>query len=1011
MKNENALLRLMNIRGDEARAVFMLIAFSFFTGLTLSFYFTASNALFLKHFDSRMIPVSFIASGVLIYLSWLVFSRLDARMNFKNQVSLKMLFVFITVALLTAGVYYLPSSWLIFILYTWVRVVVFVTLVTFWGIAGRLFNLRQGKRIFGLITTGEVVSIIIGYFSIPLLLRFLKAPDLLLLASVTLLLCLVMARWILLSFSALMGSNTHNANTALKEAKTNTSYLKLIRKPYFSLISLMALMPIFGYLFVDFLFLSQTKVEFAQKPEAIAGFFGVFLGSVAVIELLMKLVSGRFLNKYGIRPSLLSLPVVMVGSVLVAAIAGLLYGASTLFFAFIALSRLFERSVRAAVYEPSFQLLYQPVPADQRLVFQNQIEGIPKALGTILTGLVILFFSAFGSLGLVFYSWFFVLALLVWVWISFRMYDSYRGILKSKLHELDNSQPEKISLESMMFRALSQCDPANFMMLVLRCEAIDPPLTARVLINVFNTSNDEIRLLILQHQAGMLHFGTLPLLYELKKKSSAPAVEAAVAHSISVLEEGRAASVDTIATMAASDLPAQRVRAARMLGASARYQSIRLLLSLAADADPEVKKAAIISCGKLKRMELFPVVTGHLSKPAFAAVAERAALLIGEPVLNPLFKLFEKSGRHPLLQLRIIGLIARIPGENAAKWLRSALKITGSDLQRQIVVALSRRNHRAQGGEISLFNELIAVAVENIIRNLASIRDLEKNPHSANLRLALMTEMDEEKEAVFSLLTLLYEPATIRHIRDFIESSDGNARVYALEIGEMTLSREMRQLVFPVFEDLGVNEKLARFAERFPQEKLTVEERLCEMINRPYSLSERYIKASALLLFTNLDRADEKSVQLLAANILHPDPLIAEAAALSFEQLNPKAFAAKCNALANGGYPNAQWLPQLIDDYHNKQKLLLINKIELLKNNSLFATLAENKIANMLSFYTDIRFVNVADAPHSSENSADHLQIRVSDFTVSLPISCLTENMVKEAGLQEKLFSLTVLNQ
>ena len=42
--------------------------------------------------------------------------------------------------------------------------------------------------------------------------------------------------------------------------------------------------------------------------------------------------------------------------------------------------------------------------------------------------------------------------------------------------------------------------------------------------------------------------------------------------------------------MAASDQPAQRVRAARMLGASARYQSIRLLLSLAADADPEVKK-------------------------------------------------------------------------------------------------------------------------------------------------------------------------------------------------------------------------------------------------------------------------------------------------------------------------------------------------------------------------------------------------------------------------------------
>ncbi len=85
------------------------------------------------------------------------------------------------------------------------------------------------------------------------------------------------------------------------------------------LISLMALLPIFGYLFVDFLFLAQTKNEFANNPETIAGFFGVFLGFVAIIELVFKLISGRFLNKYGLKPSLISLPLILLSGVLMAA--------------------------------------------------------------------------------------------------------------------------------------------------------------------------------------------------------------------------------------------------------------------------------------------------------------------------------------------------------------------------------------------------------------------------------------------------------------------------------------------------------------------------------------------------------------------------------------------------------------------------------------------------------------------------------------------------------------------
>ena len=97
MDKENWLLKAMNVRREEARPVLLLMLFSFFVGLSLTFYFTASNAIFLKHFPSKIISFSYVASGIVVYLAWLLLSRLDRRMSVPNQLLVKILFVFLSV--------------------------------------------------------------------------------------------------------------------------------------------------------------------------------------------------------------------------------------------------------------------------------------------------------------------------------------------------------------------------------------------------------------------------------------------------------------------------------------------------------------------------------------------------------------------------------------------------------------------------------------------------------------------------------------------------------------------------------------------------------------------------------------------------------------------------------------------------------------------------------------------------------------------------------------------------
>src|SRR4029079_9207757 len=77
------------------------------------------------------------------------------------------------------------------------RVLSILTDLEYWAVAGRLYDLRQAKRLFGFIGPGEVVARIIGSFSVPLLLRVQGVPTLLVFSAVALLFCIILLRLIL----------------------------------------------------------------------------------------------------------------------------------------------------------------------------------------------------------------------------------------------------------------------------------------------------------------------------------------------------------------------------------------------------------------------------------------------------------------------------------------------------------------------------------------------------------------------------------------------------------------------------------------------------------------------------------------------------------------------------------------------------------------------------------------------------------------------------------------------
>lgn len=955
MKQQNWLLKTLNIREEEAKPVFLMVIFSFFVGLSLSFYFTASNAIFLKHFPPRMIPVSFIASGIIVCLAWWIFSHFDKSSNLSRQVTIKFLFVFLSVLVISIGVWAYDSVWLAFIMYTWVRVMVYITLVNFWGVAGRLFNIRQGKRIFGLISIGEVISIIIGYLSIPVILQFIKVPDLLFLASISLFISLMMVLIIFRTFPGQLNTSG-SLKVSQKEIKPEWNYLNLIKKPYFLMISLMALLPIFGYLFVDFLFLAQTRKEFANNPEAIARFFGLFLGAIAILELILKLISGRILNKYGLKPSLLSLPVILLFSIFLAAVFGSLYGMTGMFFAFIALARLFERSIRGALYEPGFQLLYQPVPTDQRLTFQNQIEGIPKALGTVITGAVILLFSSFQAFNLVHFNWLFIVILGFWIWIAFKMYDEYRNMLKSKLSELRHKeQPALYPMQELIRNTLSGLPHQQSQKIESLFEKIEP-------------------------------IGLELILGSLKDKSSVQQ------------EDSEDFTFEYLVELSHSEVTGDRRRAARLLGRSGRYNAYKLLINLIRDPDAIVKKEAIISAGRIRRVELWPLIIENLVIPEFSHTANVAIKIIGEPILQELERFFEKTVGDKPVQLTILRIFESVGGEKSVKFLRDKIYHSDNDIRYQALLSLSNLEYHATLSEIQFIKQTIEDSVETLVWILASLVDIKGSQGSDHLQQALLQELEEKKEHIFLLLSLLYDSKTIGHIRGHIESQDNNAKIYALEISDMMISGEIKELFFPIFEDLSIHERLNRFRIRFPQEKLNLFERLQEIINKEYSKVNKWTKACAINMLGQIEGENRVPAgKLLAANVVNPDPLLSESAAWILYSAFPDYYFATLNRFEKSLNSRFSVLTKKISEREEKRVLLIFEKIVLLKNTEFFAPVDELQI---LPLIMDV------EAPVNTDNHHE----KVKDWQQDDIFQITSEEGPKIRIREEKLFEMMTGN-
>ncbi len=166
------ILKILNVEEAEASQVYMLLLMGFFMGIFLATFEVSSFTLFITNFDeAKDLPIAIVASGLVGIIFTYLYNKLQVRISFTALGIIVLILITALILGIRIGFNYVDDPHdLYYVTFVLATPFSYLALLIFWGVFGRIFDLRQAKRIIGSIDTGTLLASIVALFSIPFLL-------------------------------------------------------------------------------------------------------------------------------------------------------------------------------------------------------------------------------------------------------------------------------------------------------------------------------------------------------------------------------------------------------------------------------------------------------------------------------------------------------------------------------------------------------------------------------------------------------------------------------------------------------------------------------------------------------------------------------------------------------------------------------------------------------------------------------------------------------------------------
>lgn len=838
----NSFLRFLGVEREEAPLVFPLLLHNFLQGLGIAFLFTTSSAIFIHEFEGRELALAFVIAGVVMMAVARVYAYFEHKMALDRYLPAVVLALpIILVGLRVAG-YGLGHGIFAFAMLVAYRVVYMLANLEFWGLTSLVFHIRQSKRLFGLIGSGDIPAKMLGYLAVYLIADNLHLEDLLYLGAAFFLMSWLMLRLVLRNPQAQARLHHHGHHHASHGGSSPDQFLRrFFGNEFVMALALFAAMSSLAMGLVDFSFYGKVKHQY-HSSEQLAAFLGLFMTiSMAITFALKLLFSGKILQRIGVTPIMALLPALLIiPSVFLLLPLSFTHEQRILLW-FFSIMYLVRDVSKYALVDPMFLALFQPLNSHLRLRGHTIVKGLVDPLGLAVIGALIywgesvaeenMFQLLAGALAVICLGWFVVVRRLGREWLELLQTSVRKRFLDGNTVSLGGKATSVFLHEKLKSGSESEAIYALRMLRENPAEDMEAVFGAAL-----QNSHPVVQHLGLQEMdaAGML---VQTGLLEQMIASDYPPLQTLAARILlrtqpgysgvaALISDGsQATKAGAIAGMLQSDDPAAQGVATQHLEAlvdSTQPDHQLLGLWLIKEAMPS---------GQL------PVVMRLLESDSAAVVdgAIAAAGTIGNAAfIQPLMAL----AQQPHFRASALEALARYPAEAvtteaaaSVSMIRTLCRLAGrADSQisneflvqqigskdpvtrREAIHALSRRDFKAAPND-RLVQAHIADMQAQLHTEMAQYQVFLVDPHYRDIATALETELHALVDQLLLCLTFRYDTRTIMRARHGLQFKNAEMRAGALEILDHLLPRGQAARLLKLLEVLYLH----RTAETSPK--------------------------------------------------------------------------------------------------------------------------------------------------------------------------------------------------
>lgn len=828
------LSKVLNFRIDEVSRILPLFLQSLFFGIFISYYNSYINAVFLSAFDLSYLSYAYLCSGIIGILTTFIFSASSKKLKFRTHSILIYTAISIFTLLLKLGIDYSPYTKVFafvgFILYT--PIASFIALVVS-GLIMKLFNLRQGKRLYSLIASGSVCAAIISYMTVPILLSVIPiASDLLWFALLGIVMGMLIQLRINNNYSKVISNNDEKRTKKLIPLKVS-----IFGTTYFKRIFILSVCSMAGLIIVSYSFLSASRMYFSGfDVKTLGQFFGLFFGITKAIEFVMNtFLSGKLLEKYGLRFGLVLLPISLLIfsslAVVFSVISFQFNGLETIIFIIIVLSMLDLIVVKRSMEDSSFKLLFQPIENNKKSIVQSATEGKARQYGAILTGAILILVQLLAPANAVQIICTSLLLALCLFWIK-----SINKVTKSYKDYIGNS------LDNYKIEHGFKTTPKNLISNYLETKSIEKNSLGNLML------------------PGSTYF-------------SSKFTNDFSQNSLNIRSESSTKKIDFINDIASNWFDIHFNECIILLEDDSIEVVSHLMLTLRQKlASPEFK--AYVSSSKLEftpRLILLLVLIGY----DFSLSKRDIEKTIGDhqyptPTRLMLIDIVSKTN-YPTFESYLYNLIdGRLAVSN------------------DIFNCIIENNTNAGKSNYILIKNKIEDEVNHYNWLLCAIIDLRDEPALKTLVILLEQELKKLELTIFQLSFILLHKNEILKILNIIKNDIHDKKILAIEMVDLIFDEGIKEYVLPVIDDLDYDDKHARLNQFFPQTHTNPLNRLRQLLNLEKMRLPVYVRIRVMDLLSEF-KIGHLPIEIIS-NVFNNDLIIREAAFFCILKISKEKF-------------------------------------------------------------------------------------------------------------------------